>query len=232
MKIGVISDVHGNHYALEKVLYTAKKEKIEKLLVLGDIVGYYYHPEEVLKQLEDWDYILIKGNHEEILKDLISGKTEKSTILSMYGSGHNMAIENLSKKQIDSLIQSPDKKKLKVNQINILMSHGSPWKSDYYLYPDTPKDVLDKCEIPETDIVLTGHSHYSFIYKAGQSMLIGVGSVGQNRCTGGFASWAIINTSNGSIQLKSTPYDINPLLKEIKKKDPDMAYLKDILKRK
>ena len=35
MKVGVISDIHGNHYALEAVLKTAKKEGIEKIKAIG-----------------------------------------------------------------------------------------------------------------------------------------------------------------------------------------------------
>ena len=47
MKIAIISDLHGNHYALEEVLKEARTEKIEKILVLGDIVGYYCNPEKI-----------------------------------------------------------------------------------------------------------------------------------------------------------------------------------------
>lgn len=231
MKIAVLSDIHGNQYALEKVLSAAKKEKIEKLLILGDIVGYYYHPDKVLAQLKEWDFRLIKGNHEELLRSLISGKINESTISTKYGNGLNKAIERLSQEDIDFLINAPEMLNLKIDHINILMCHGSPWQSDYYLYPDTPQEVLAKCEISETDIVLTGHSHYSFIYNAGKSLLVGVGSVGQNRSMGGFASWAIINTTNCSVQLKSTPYDVNQLLAEIEKNDPELAYIKNILTR-
>ena len=70
MRVGVISDIHGNQYALSAVLKTARKEGIEKFLVLGDIVGYYYHPEIVLNMLSEWDYEIIKGNHEIILQNL------------------------------------------------------------------------------------------------------------------------------------------------------------------
>ena len=42
MKIAVISDIHGNYDALVEVLKDAKSENIDHLLVLGDIVGYYY----------------------------------------------------------------------------------------------------------------------------------------------------------------------------------------------
>ena len=49
MKIAIISDLHGNHYALEEVLKEARIEKIEKILVLGDIVGYFYNPDKIFE---------------------------------------------------------------------------------------------------------------------------------------------------------------------------------------
>ncbi|MFO0212044.1 MAG: metallophosphoesterase family protein, partial [Pseudanabaena sp.] len=68
MKIGVLSDIHGNHLALEAVLKEARKLGVEKLLILGDLVGYYYHSVEVLRQLEEWSTEMIGGNHEEMMK--------------------------------------------------------------------------------------------------------------------------------------------------------------------
>ena len=70
MKIAVLSDIHGNNFALDDVLKECKLENVEKLLILGDIVGYYYHPELVLKMLSEWEYEIIKGNHEVILQEL------------------------------------------------------------------------------------------------------------------------------------------------------------------
>lgn len=231
MKIGVLSDIHGNIYALEEVLKVARQENIEKLLILGDIVGYYYHPEEVMDQLNIWDYSVIKGNHETILENIISGDINESIIRAKYGSGHRKAIDKLSKTQLETICNAPEKLILEIDNIKILMCHGSPWSSDFYLYPDTSKNILGQCEQPEIDIVFTGHSHRAFLYKADHSMLINVGSVGQNRDTGGLASWAVLNTENGSIQLKSTPYEMKYLIKEVEAIDPDNLYLKDILTR-
>ncbi len=231
MKIGVLSDIHGNIYALKEVLKVARQENIDKLLILGDIVGYYYHPKEVMKQLNMWDYSTIKGNHETILEGIISGDINESIIRTKYGSGHRKAIDKLSKTELATICDAPEKRILDIDNIKILMCHGSPWSSDYYLYPDTSEKILGRCEQPAIDFVFTGHSHYAFCYKAGRSMLINVGSVGQNRETGGLASWAVLNTENGSIQSKSIPYEVEYLIEEVEAIDPDNLYLKDILTR-
>ena len=40
MRIAVISDIHGNLEALKKALKIISKKKVEKIICLGDIVGY------------------------------------------------------------------------------------------------------------------------------------------------------------------------------------------------
>lgn len=104
MKIGVISDIHGNHYALQEVLKVAKIEGIEKLLVLGDIVGYYYHPEIVLEMLSDWDCEIIKGNHEELLQALYEDKIDGEILKKKYGKGHEEALKKPWREYIEKVV--------------------------------------------------------------------------------------------------------------------------------
>ena len=82
MKVAVISDIHGNFDALVVVLEKAKSENVTHLLILGDIVGYYYHPEKIMDLLSQWSFDIIKGNHEKILEDLMID----SSLNESYGS--------------------------------------------------------------------------------------------------------------------------------------------------
>jgi putative phosphoesterase len=231
MKIAVISDIHGNYYALEAVLTKAKKEGVEQLLILGDLVGYYYHPEKILDALSMWNYDLIKGNHEYILENLINDDSLRETIRLKYGSGHQEAKDKLNKKQLQYLKDLPETKSVQFENTTLLMSHGSPWLNDYYIYPDCKKEVILKCDSKEHDFVLIGHSHYAFAIKNENSILINPGSVGQSRQTGGKASWCIINTENKCFQMLSTDYNTEKLLSEVAEKDPEIKYLTEVLKR-
>lgn len=232
MKIAVISDIHGNCDALIEVLQKARKEKVEHLLILGDLVGYYYHPDEILKLLSEWSFDIIKGNHEEILEDLIADPAIGNSIRLKYGSGHQEAIKTLTNQQLNFLRDLPVTKSVRFNDISILMCHGSPWSNDYYIYPDCDNETIRKCDSKEHDFVLIGHSHYAFAFKNANSILINPGSVGQSRQMGGKASWAIINTINGCFQLLTTDYEVEKLLSEIEEKDADIKYLSEILIRK
>jgi len=231
MKIAVISDIHGNYEALNEVLKKAKKENVEHLLILGDIVGYYYHPNKILELISEWSYDLIKGNHEKILENLILNPSLGEAIRLKYGSGHQEAINKLSKSQIEYLIKLPETKSLTIDNLSILMSHGSPWSNDYYIYPDCKREVLVRCDSKTHDFVLIGHSHYSFAFKNTNSLLLNPGSVGQSRQLGGKAFWSIIDSVNGCFQMLSTDYCTEKLKKEIQKKDSDIKYLTEILER-
>jgi putative phosphoesterase len=231
MKIAVISDIHGNYDALVEVLKKAKTEGVEHLLVLGDIVGYYYHPDKILKALSEWSCDIIKGNHEYILEGLIAKPELGDSIRLKYGSGHKEAIEKLSAEQLEFLRDLPETKSVQFNDISLLMSHGSPWSNDFYIYPDCDKDIIEKCDSTAHDFVLIGHSHYAFVLKNENSILINPGSVGQSRQVGGKASWCIINTKNGCFQMLSTDYNVENLINEITNKDKDIAYLTKVLRR-
>jgi len=231
MKIGVISDIHGNIDALTQVLHKAKREKVEHLLVLGDIVGYYYHPDKILNLLSRWSFNIIKGNHEKILEDVIADSALGETIRLKYGSGHQEAIHKLTKEQLDYLKDLPETKSVQFNDTCLLMCHGSPWSIDYYIYPNCKKEIILKCDSKEHDFVLIGHSHYAFAIQNEHSILINPGSVGQSRQAGGKASWCIINTENKCFQMLTTDYNTNKLLSEVAEKDPEIKYLTEVLKR-
>ena len=231
MKIAIFSDIHGNHFALEKVLLEIKKNKIEKLLILGDIVGYYYYPDKVLSMLKNWDYYFIRGNHEVLLEKVQNGEIKISTLTKKYGNGHQFALNRLTNNQLNFLINSPDKKELMFNGVKILICHGSNWDPNCYLYPNTDKDILSRSGESDADFVFVGHSHHPFIHKNINNILINVGSIGQSRVKGGIANWVILNTSNKSFELKETTYNTELLINDIKKLDPNNEYLIEELKR-
>ncbi len=53
MKIGLISDIHGNLEALEAILEYLSTKKIDRIIVLGgDIVGYMTNPNKCVQLME------------------------------------------------------------------------------------------------------------------------------------------------------------------------------------
>ena len=61
MILPVISDIHGNLSALERVL---EKIDSDRILCCGDIVGYYTQPNECIGKLRQLKAISVTGNHD------------------------------------------------------------------------------------------------------------------------------------------------------------------------
>jgi predicted phosphodiesterase len=232
MKIGILSDIHGNSEALREVLKAAESEGVEELIILGDFTGYYYHTDEVFDLLSEWRSISIKGNHDEMLEGIFNGSIRANDIRLKYGSGHEFALQNLSAAQLNFLFELPEKLSYTIDGVRLSLNHGSPWDKGFYIYPDAGPEIMERCDDPEYDFVLIGHSHYPFIHKNRHSTLINPGSVGQSRLEGGYANWALIDTENKSAALKATKYNISELISEIALNDPDIPYLREILLRR
>ena len=62
MRIGIISDIHGNYVALRKVL--EHMGEIDSLWCLGDLVGYGPQPNECIEAIREYPHLCIPGNHD------------------------------------------------------------------------------------------------------------------------------------------------------------------------
>lgn len=232
MKVAILSDLHGNKDALDAVLREVRKRGITNLFILGDIVGYYYYPDAILSMLEDFDTQIILGNHEIILKNLLEGKVSDETIRKKYGSGVLAAIKNLSREKLNYLINLPESLNFKFNGISFQMFHGAPWDINCYVYPNSSKEIFERCTSKsEVDFLLLGHTHYPLSHFSNGVIILNPGSVGQPRDRIAGASWAIIDTENKDFSFMRTPYRIDSLLRDIQKFDPDVPFLADVLLR-
>lgn len=230
MLVAVISDIHGNIFALNEVIKQIKDNNINRVYFLGDFVGYYYHPKQVFDELKKLNTTMIMGNHEQYLIDCIDGLIDIHELSKKYGSGHEIGLNELSISDIKNIRNLPKYHLETIEDVKIACFHGSPFDENFYLYPNTDKSIFLKCDL-EADFTFVGHSHYPFVVKLPNSTLINVGSVGQSRKKGGIASWCVFNTENGVIEMQSTPYNVNPLIDLINQHDPGLVYLKKILKR-
>lgn len=232
MKIGVLSDIHGNEVALKAVLEEVAQAKIDELFVLGDFVGYYYNPHDVLAQLANFKMTMIRGNHETMMEVSQHDDKTKEKVHAKYGSGVAHALTKLSPEQVAQLLHLPETAKVTVDGVTFLLCHGSPWDNNEYIYPDASEEVLRRCAAESADFVLLGHTHYPFVYAHGGTVVLNPGSVGQPRDIGNLASWAIIDTTNKSVVHRRTAFDTAPVREQAGRTDPHVPYLVDVLTRK
>ncbi|MBI2321799.1 MAG: metallophosphoesterase, partial [Chloroflexi bacterium] len=64
MRIAVIADIHANLEAFTSCLKVIEEERCDKIICLGDIVGYGANPRECIKLVRDYDMATIAGNHD------------------------------------------------------------------------------------------------------------------------------------------------------------------------
>jgi len=72
MRYGIFSDVHSNLEALDAVLEAYKKERIDRYLCVGDIVGYAANPRECIEKAKMLAMITVAGNHDWASVNLFS----------------------------------------------------------------------------------------------------------------------------------------------------------------
>lgn len=232
MKIAILSDFHANVVALRKVLLDCNRLGVEKIFALGDYVGYYFEPEAIFQELSHWDCEYIYGNHEQILLTFKNAsETQRQEWRSKYGSGFDICLEQLSKESWEKITSMPSTKKIEVDGSTIQMCHGSPWDFDEYIYPDAPRDILNKCDQEGIDFVLMGHTHYPFVFHGNNTLIANVGSVGQSRVLGGVANWAVIDLTNRTYTPKQTLFDPKSIQQEAQRKHPELPYLWEIFNR-
>lgn len=231
-KVAIISDVHGNYSAFKAVIDEILEKRISVILALGDWVGYYYSCNKIFTLLRDLRVTVysIGGNHERMLMKAINDPTQWNVISKKYGHGLEIAYKTMDSNDLQYLLNLPERQIITIDNKKILLCHGSPRDKDEYIYPDT--DILGMDFSGESvDYILLGHTHYPMVCNAFNKMIINPGSVGQARNRGGIANWAILNLTNGVVTMESTKFNVDAVVEDCFKYDPDNKYLKDVFKR-
>jgi putative phosphoesterase len=231
MKIGLLGDIHGNALALRAVLASARIEQVECLLVTGDLVGYYFAPDQVMELLESWDCHIVRGNHEDMLAAARRDPAILPEIEKKYGSGLHMAIKRLTDGQLDMLCNLSHPKHVNLDGRRLLLCHGSPWDNDEYLYPDSNEALLARCASPDIDMVILGHTHYPMMRHVGATLIVNPGSVGQPRSRSPGAQWALYDTATQKVSLRCESYDYRSVAEEARRRHPENSYLGNVLER-
>ena len=69
MRIACISDIHGNIYALNKVLEHIDEKDVDQIICLGDLTGFGPHPNEVVALIRRRRILCLKGNYDASVAD-------------------------------------------------------------------------------------------------------------------------------------------------------------------
>lgn len=189
IKIAVISDIHANKLAFDRVLEDIDKFNPNKIFCLGDLILAGYNPNYVvgkileLKEKYKNDFEIIQGNTDKMVafcNDEMLEKTKEAYPCMGYSLEDDVKITK--KEYIEFVKNLPEKKTVTVNNLKIELVHGSPRNQSENIYPDLkPEEVEKMVKDSESELILCGHTHIPCGYSLNSGKtVINVGSVGRS----------------------------------------------------
>lgn len=102
MKCMIVSDIHGSYEDLKKVIDIFEEEKMDKLILLGDLLYHGprnplpegYNPKEVAKLLNQYKnkIIAVRGNCDAEVDQMVLDFPMRADYLELYIDGHHFFI--------------------------------------------------------------------------------------------------------------------------------------------
>ena len=186
MKVAIISDIHGNMQALEKVFADIKAEGCEKIFCLGDLAMAGPVPVEtveLIKKMSDEGKItVIQGNTDEMIGNFNEEIENKvKTAFPVMGEALNNDVKIIPTELREFLKNLPKQAEIEIEGLKILLVHGSPRKNDENITPDLPLEKIEEMiEGTDASLILCGHTHIPCGYQTNtKQTVVNVGSVGR-----------------------------------------------------
>lgn len=184
MRLAILSDIHGNAYALDVALADLEKHPADAMVCLGDAIQGGCQPRETVMRLRSLAIPIVMGNADAWL---LSGGDE-------IGPNEKISVERFQKMKAVrewSLSQLSEDDRAFIQSFqptitiplsdakNLLCYHGTPASYDEILLPDTPHETFVKALGGDAQFIYCGgHTHVQFLRRVGDSFHFNPGSVG------------------------------------------------------
>jgi predicted phosphodiesterase len=221
MRIGLISDIHGNLVSFTSVLADIDRAGVDQIVFLGDIAALGPQPCEVIERLSDLSPLCITGNHDvEVLNpDLVRGDADVSPWeLELI----EWCVGQLSQADLDYLRSFQKWIEVPLTaDATLLCFHGSPKSNMDKILATTPVPELNEMLAGYSATVMAGgHTHVQMLRQHEGMAIVNPGSVGfpleQVPFEGlprylPWAEYAILDSADGvlGIDLRRVPVDLD-----------------------
>lgn len=220
MRLGLISDIHSNLEALVATSEELSRLKVDRILCLGDVVGYGASPNECCAATRELAEITLLGNHDAA----VSGRMD----YSHYYEGARHALDwtaaRLATEHRAWLAGLPY---TEWAAAGLGLAHGSPVAPEAYGYVYALEQALElaphAAALP--DVTFVGHSHLPRVFaftggqafdvsaprvslKKGVKYLVSVGSVGQPRDGDPRACFVVYDTGARKVTFHRVTYEV------------------------
>lgn len=223
MRYLVLSDIHANLEAFEAVMDAGAGARCDRVLLLGDLVGYGADPNAVVERVRAMrDVVVIRGNHDKVAAgvETVEGFNHMARLAIAWTAA---ALTEDNRAYLAALPSGP----IDVDAI-VEICHGTPFDEDVYVFDDL--DALRSIRTSRRPVCLYGHTHVpaAFQLQGDELQLIGpprgerfrlsldedgrylvnCGSVGQPRDGDPRAAYAILDTDARTLTIFRVDYDL------------------------
>jgi predicted phosphodiesterase len=227
MRYGIISDIHGNREALESSLTVLYESGIDRLVCLGDIVGYGAEPDACVTIIRRHADVTVIGNHDAAAVGRFG--LENANALAQKALHYSVA--QLSQSNADWLHALP----YVVKEGRATFCHGAPFNSENFEYAFSLDKAAHLNELYETlaPVTFIGHSHLTAAYLVTERLTLhleqapsfqlrdsvkyvfNVGSIGQPRDRDQRSCCVLWDTDVSTVTYLRIAYDIESAARKI-----------------
>ncbi len=178
MRLGIISDIHGNWAAFQAVIHHLKKSGIDKLICLGDIVNPLPGSEAVFDYLTENQVPILRGNHEDYV---IYGSTDPLHEVNQkiqFGPVQ-VLVKNLTPAKINAMKSWPLTLVIKSERAGpVFLCHASPKSNRKGWKAGIDESLAEEISCQSASILVGGHWHIPQVSFWRDKILVSAGSVG------------------------------------------------------
>jgi diadenosine tetraphosphatase ApaH/serine/threonine PP2A family protein phosphatase len=229
--LAVFTDIHANRQAFSACLDLARAGGAERIICLGDYVGYGADPEwavETIMGLVDSGAMAVRGNHDNAVGTTSESMNAEAQAAIEWTRGRLSATQRRFLAELPLALQEDDR----------LYVHSEASNPSRWRYVESAWDAARSIQATAAHVTFCGHIHQPALYSMssaakvtslvptsgvpvqllpGRRWLAVVGSVGQPRDGDPAASFAMFDTSTREITYCRVPYDVETAAMRIRK---------------
>lgn len=219
MRYGILGDIHSNLSALETVLAHIRREGVDHIVSVGDVVGYGAAPHECIQLLRECGATVVKGNHDAACV----GEVDERLFNPYARTAIEWTRTQLGPDDLHWLQALP----LVAQHGPLTVVHATLAHADRYDYVQAIEDADPSLDEMQTQVCVAGHTHVPVsilrlcddprtAYTVDSTIrleevrhaFVNVGAVGQPRDEDCRAAYAVYDTEAGCISILRVEYDI------------------------
>lgn len=213
MRVGLLSDVHGNLAALNAVRAAlADAGSLDSVIVAGDLLLGGPWPTEVWEALAAERYVLVQGNTDAELAGLMQPTLDPGhPYQQAYAARYQWTLEHIDASIQRALRELPSEHRVSTPAGDLLVVHASPRGLDDRAGGphNTAAEIAAAYGGTGASAIAFGHWHQSFVRLTPHALLINVASVSLPLDGRPLASYTILTAAPDGwiVEQQRVPYD-------------------------